>query len=37
MSHLKAWHHYLGPHKTKVFMDNVSLRYFESQPKAMAK
>jgi hypothetical protein len=34
---LKAWQHYLGFHKTKVFTDNVSLRYFETQPKAMAK
>jgi hypothetical protein len=34
---LKAWQHYLGFHKTKVFMENVSLRYFETQPRAMTK
>jgi hypothetical protein len=27
----------LGMHKTKVFMDNISLRYFETQLKALAK
>jgi hypothetical protein len=37
MNCLKTWQHYLGFHKTEVFMDNVSLRYFENQPKAMAK
>jgi hypothetical protein len=26
----KAWQHYLGSHKSKIFMDNVSLRYFET-------
>ena len=28
---LKTWQHYLGLHKTKVYMDNVSLKYFETQ------
>jgi len=37
VSCLKAWQHYLGFHKTKVFMKNVSLRYFETQPRAMTK
>jgi hypothetical protein len=27
---LKAWQHYLASHKTKVFTDNVSLKYFET-------
>ncbi len=26
---LKCWQHYLGSYKTKVFIDNVSLRYFK--------
>jgi hypothetical protein len=34
---LKTWQRYLGTHKTKVFMDNVSLKYFETQPKALTK
>lgn len=34
---LKAWHHYLGFHKTNVFTNNVSLKYFENQPKATTK
>jgi hypothetical protein len=37
MSCLKAWQHYLDSHKTKVFTNNVSLKYFETQPKAIAK
>jgi hypothetical protein len=37
MSCLKAWQYYLGFHKTKVFTNNVSLRYFENQPKATTK
>ncbi len=36
-SSLKAWHHYLGFHKTNVFTNNVSLKYFENQPKATTK
>jgi hypothetical protein len=32
-----AWQHYFSFHKTKVFTNNVSLRYFETQPEAMAK
>jgi hypothetical protein len=34
---LKTWQHYLGLHQTKVFTDNVSLKYFESQAKVTAK
>jgi hypothetical protein len=34
---LKAWQHYLGTHKTKVYMDNISLWYFETQPKTLMK
>jgi hypothetical protein len=30
VSCLKAWQHYLGSHKTKVFIDNISLRYLET-------
>jgi len=37
VSCLKAWQHYLGSHKTKVFTKNVSLKYFETQARAMAK
>jgi hypothetical protein len=28
--HVKAWQHYLGTQKTKVYTDNISLRYFET-------
>jgi hypothetical protein len=31
------WQHYFGMHKTKTFMDNVSLKYFETPPKALIK
>ena len=34
---LKTWQHYLGLHKTKVYMDNVSLKYFETQVQVSAK
>jgi hypothetical protein len=34
---LKTWGHYLGTYKTKVFTDNVSLHYFETQLKAPTK
>ena len=34
---LKTWQHYLGLHKTKVFTDNVSLKYFETQAKVTPK
>jgi hypothetical protein len=30
VSYLKAWQQYLGFHKNKIFMNNVSLRYFET-------
>jgi hypothetical protein len=26
---LKVWYHYLGTHKIKVYIDNVSLWYFK--------
>lgn len=28
--YLKAWQHYLGTHKTKIYMNNVSLQYFKT-------
>jgi hypothetical protein len=34
---MKAWQHYLGTHKTKVFTNNISLWYFETHSKALAK
>jgi hypothetical protein len=34
---LKMWQCYLGTHKTKVFMDNISLKYFETQLTASMK
>jgi hypothetical protein len=34
---LKIWQHYLGTHKTNFFANNVSLKYFETQPKALVK
>ncbi len=34
---LKTWQHYLGTHKTRVFMDNVFLKYFETQARALVK
>ncbi len=34
---LKTWQQYLGMHETKVFMDNVYLKYFETQPRASTK
>ena len=34
---LKTWQHYLGLHKTKVYMDNVSLKYFEKKAHMSAK
>ncbi len=37
MSCLKAWQHYLGFHETKIFTQNVSLRYFETQLKVRMK
>lgn len=33
----KSWQQYLKSQKTKVFMNNVSLGYFETQQKATAK
>jgi hypothetical protein len=29
---VKTWKHYLRMHKTKVFTENVFLKYFETQP-----
>jgi hypothetical protein len=34
---LKTWQHCLGTHKTKIFTNNVSLKYFETQRKALMK
>jgi hypothetical protein len=34
---LKTWQHYFRMHKTKVYTNNISLRYFETQPKASMK
>ena len=34
---LKVWQHYLRLHKTKVYTDNVSLKYFETQTQVSAK
>jgi len=34
---LKTWQHYLGLHKTKVFTNNMLLKYFESQAKITTK
>ncbi len=34
---LKICQHCLGTHKTKIFANNVSLKYFETQPKALVK
>ena len=34
---LKLWQHYLGLEYTKVYTDNVSMRYFETQPKTTPK
>jgi len=31
------WQHYLGTHNTKVYIDNVSLWYFEAWPRASMK
>ena len=28
---LKSWRHYVGGRKTKVFTDNISLKYLESK------
>jgi hypothetical protein len=30
MNYLKAWQHYLGSQKAKVFTDKFSLSYFET-------
>jgi hypothetical protein len=34
---LEMWQHDLGLHKTKVYMENVSLNYFETQVQVSAK
>ena len=35
--YLKMWRHCLGSHKAKVYADNVSLKYFETQAQVSAK
>jgi hypothetical protein len=37
MNCFKTWQQYLRSQKTKVFMNNVSLGYFETQPRATTK
>ena len=34
---LKMWRHYLRSHKAKVYMDDVSLKYFKTQAQVSAK
>ena len=34
---LKTWRHYLGGEETKVFTDNISLKYFETKAQATPK
>ncbi|KAL2630554.1 hypothetical protein R1flu_015240 [Riccia fluitans] len=34
---LKKWQHYLGLHKTKVYTDNISLKYFETMDRVTPK
>jgi hypothetical protein len=34
---LELWQHKLGLHKTKVYMDNVSLKYFGTHAQVSAK
>jgi hypothetical protein len=34
---LNTWQQYLATHKTKVFMNYISLKYFETPPKASTK
>jgi hypothetical protein len=34
---LKTWQHYLGLDKTKVYTDNILLKYFETQAQVSAK
>jgi hypothetical protein len=31
------WQHYLGLHKTKIYTDNVPLKYFETQVQVSTK
>jgi hypothetical protein len=37
VNYLKTKQHYLRLQKTKVVIDNVFLKYFETQPRANAK
>ncbi len=37
MRYLKTWQHYFRLQNIKVFMNNVFLRYFEMQPRAIVK
>ena len=34
---LKMWRHYLGSHKAKVYTENMSLKYFETEAQMSAK
>ena len=34
---LKSWRHYVGGKKTKVFMDNILLKYLDSKAQATPK
>ena len=34
---LKVWRHYLGGRETKVYTNNISLKYFESKAQATPK
>jgi len=36
MHYLKTWQHYLGLYKTKVYTDNVFLKYFEKPSSSVA-
>lgn len=37
VNYLKTCQHYFKTHKTKIFMNDVSLKYFETQLKAITK
>jgi hypothetical protein len=37
VNYLKTWQHYFKTHKKKKIMNNVSIKYFETQSKATTK